>query len=329
MVPENPLPSITYREAGVDIDAGNALVEQIKPAVRSTHTPEVLGDLGGFGGLCRVPEHYRQPVLVAGTDGVGTKLLLAQRFARHGGIGIDLVAMCVNDVLVQGAAPLLFLDYYATSRLNPAIAGEVIEGIAAGCRIAGAALLGGETAEMPGMYAPEHYDLAGFCVGVVERDNIITGADVTPGDRIVALASSGAHANGYSLIRRVLENTAHTPATLIGEQTLADALMAATRIYVQPLLALYREVGVHAAAHVTGGGLIENLPRVLPDGCRAHVDTRSWQRPALFDWLQLHGNIADDEMWRTFNCGVGMVVVVAERDLERTLTTLREQGENA
>ena len=329
MVSQKSLPSVTYRDAGVDIDAGNALIEQIKPAVRSTHTPEVLGDLGGFGGLCRLPEGYRQPLLVAGTDGVGTKLLLAQRFDRHTTIGIDLVAMSVNDVIVQGAAPLFFLDYYATSRLDVAVAGEVIEGIAAGCREAGAALLGGETAEMPGMYAPDHYDLAGFCVGVVERDALITGAGVAPGDRIVGLASSGAHANGYSLIRRVLENAAPAPDTTVGDQTLADALMQATRIYVQPLLALYREVDVHAVAHITGGGIVENLPRVLPDGCTAQIDTGSWQRPALFDWLQTQGNIADDEMWRTFNCGIGMVAVVAAQDLDQTLTTLGKHGQAA
>lgn len=329
MVSEKPLAATTYREAGVDIDAGNALVERIKPAVRSTHTAEVLGDLGGFGGLCKLPDHYRQPVLVAGTDGVGTKLLLAQRFDRHTTIGIDLVAMCANDVIVQGAAPLFFLDYYATGRLDPAAAGEVIEGIAAGCREAGAALLGGETAEMPGMYAPGHYDLAGFCVGVVERDDLVTGADVAAGDRIIGLASSGAHANGYSLIRRVLENVAYPPDTDVGGQALADALMEATCIYVQPMLALYREVDVHAVAHITGGGIVENLPRVLPDGCRAHIDTGSWQRPALFDWLQTHGNIADEEMWRTFNCGVGMIVVVADRDLDRALATLIGHGQQA
>ncbi|MDH3714285.1 MAG: phosphoribosylformylglycinamidine cyclo-ligase [Gammaproteobacteria bacterium] len=329
MVSEKPLPATTYREAGVDIDAGNALVEQIKPAVRSTHTPEVLGDLGGFGGLCKLPDHYRQPVLVAGTDGVGTKLLLAQRFDRHATIGIDLVAMCVNDVIVQGAAPLFFLDYYATGRLDPAAAGEVIEGIAAGCRAAGAALLGGETAEMPGMYRHGHYDLAGFCVGVVERDKIITGANVAAGDRIVGLASSGAHANGYSLIRHVLESVAHTLDTEVGGKPLADALMEATHIYVQPLLALYREVDVHAVAHITGGGIVENLPRVLPHDCTAHINTGSWQRPALFDWLQIHGNIADEEMWRTFNCGVGMVVVVAKEDLDQTLATFAEHRQDA
>jgi phosphoribosylformylglycinamidine cyclo-ligase len=329
MVTEKPLTAATYREAGVDIDAGNALVEQIKPAVRSTHTAEVLGDLGGFGGLCKLPGHYREPVLVAGTDGVGTKLLLAQRFDRHTTIGIDLVAMCANDVIVQGAAPLFFLDYYATGRLDTAAAAEVIEGIATGCREAGAALLGGETAEMPGMYAPGHYDLAGFCVGVVERDDIITGADVTAGDRIVGLASSGAHANGYSLIRRVLENAAHAPDTEVGGKTLPDALMEATSIYVQPMLALYRKVDVHAVAHITGGGIVENLPRVLPDGCTACINTGSWQRPALFDWLQTHGNIADEEMWRIFNCGVGMIVVVADQDLDLTLATLIGHGQHA
>jgi len=329
MVSEKSPLAATYREAGVDIDAGKALVDQIKPAVRSTHTPEVLGDLGGFGGLCTLPDNYRQPVLVAGTDGVGTKLLLAQRFDRHTTIGIDLVAMSVNDVIVQGAAPLFFLDYYATSRLDVAVAGEVIEGIATGCREAGAALLGGETAEMPGMYAPDHYDLAGFCVGVVERDALITGADVAPGDRIVGLASNGAHANGYSLIRRVLENATPADGTTVGGEPLADALMKAPRIYVQPLLALYREVDVHAVAHITGGGIVENLPRVLPDGCTAQINTSSWQRPALFDWLQAQGNIADEEMWRTFNCGIGMVVVVAARDLDQTLATLGERGQIA
>ncbi len=324
--PRRPL---TYRDAGVDIDAGNAFVERIKPAVRSTLTPHVLGELGGFGGLCRLPEGLHAPVLVAGTDGVGTKLMLAQRFQRHTGIGIDLVAMCVNDVVVQGAAPLLFLDYYATSRLNAAVAAEVVEGIAQGCREAGAALIGGETAEMPGLYAADDYDLAGFCVGVVEQDRLITGARVVPGDRLIGLASSGAHANGYSLARAVLEQASQAPETPLGDTTLADALMMPTCIYVRPMLALFEQVDVHAVAHITGGGIVENLPRVLPEGCAARIETGSWQRPALFDWLQTHGAITDEEMWRTFNCGVGMIIAVGTQDLDTALEVLREQQQPA
>ncbi len=321
---------LTYRDAGVDIDGGNALVERIKPAVRATHTAGVLGGLGGFGGLFELPTGaYRNPVLVSGTDGVGTKLLLAQAHARHGAVGIDLVAMCANDVVVQGARPLFFLDYYATGHLEPDVAAAVIEGIAAGCREVGAALIGGETAEMPGLYAPGEYDLAGFCVGVVEREKLITGAAVAPGDRVVALASSGPHANGFSLIRRIVERAGDPAAEQIDGVPLLDALLAPTRLYVKPLLALIEHLPVHALAHITGGGIVENLPRVLPPGCEARLDARTWRRPAVFDWLQRHGEVADDEMWRTFNCGVGMLVVLPAAHVAGALDLLASHRQEA
>ena len=321
---------LTYREAGVDIDAGNALVERIKPAVARTRRPEVLGGLGGFGGLFEVPvDRYRRPVLVSGTDGVGTKLRLAIETGLHDGIGIDLVAMCVNDILVCGAEPLYFLDYYATGKLDVDIAARVVEGIATGCEQAGAALIGGETAEMPGMYEAGDYDLAGFCVGVVERDRIIDGSAVAPGDQLIALASSGPHSNGYSLIRRIMTHAGATPDMPLGERRLAAALMAPTRIYVKAVHALIAEQPVHAMAHITGGGLTENLPRVLPDGMQAVIDTGSWQWPEVFRWLQDSGTVAQDEMYRTFNCGIGMVLVVPADSLETGLRLLTANGEQA
>jgi phosphoribosylformylglycinamidine cyclo-ligase len=325
--------SLTYRDAGVDIDAGNALVERIGPAVKTTFRPEVLSGLGGFGGLFAMPAGYRQPVLVAGTDGVGTKLKLALRVGRHDGVGIDLVAMCVNDVIVPGAEPLFFLDYYATGHLDVDVAAAVVEGIAEGCRQAGAALIGGETAELPGMYDGGDYDLAGFCVGVVERDRIIDGSSVSPDDVIIGLASSGPHSNGFSLIRRVIEHSgADLDAPLQGETsgaTLAERLLTPTRIYVRPVLELLAAHPVSALAHITGGGLPENLPRVLPEGTRAVIDTASWPMPPVFRWLADAGNIARAEMYRTFNCGLGMAVVLPGDRAADALELLTGAGETA
>ena len=318
---------LTYRDAGVDIEAGNALVERIKPIVAKTTRPEVLDGLGGFGGLFGLPPgKYRAPVLVSGTDGVGTKLMLAQKLGMHDTIGIDLVAMCVNDVIVQGAEPLFFLDYFACGHLDIDVAESVIAGIAEGCRRAGAALIGGETAEMPDMYPAGEYDLAGFCVGVVERDSLVTGQSIGPGDALIGLASDGPHSNGYSLIRKVLE-LAENP-NIDGEP--ADRLcMQPTRIYVRPLLAVMHTATVKGMAHVTGGGLTENLPRMLPAGLQAVIDTDSWRPPAVFDWLAVTGRIAPDEMRRTFNCGVGMTLVVNEHDVDTALKTLGDCGETA
>jgi phosphoribosylformylglycinamidine cyclo-ligase len=321
--------SLTYKDAGVDIDAGNALVERIKPFVAATHRPGVLSGIGGFGGLFEVPAGYKRPVLVAGTDGVGTKLKLAIETGRHGGVGIDLVAMCANDVIVQGAEPLFFLDYYATGRLDVAAAAAVIEGIAAGCRQAGAALLGGETAELPGFYSGGDYDLAGFCVGIVEYERIIDGSRVAAGDVIVGIASSGLHSNGYSLARKVLERSGAAYDMPLDGAPLIERLLAPTRIYVKPLLALLAEVEVHALAHITGGGLPENLPRVLPDGLMATVDRAGCRRPAVFDWLQSEGGIADAELYRTFNCGLGMAVVLPAAAAETAIALLAEHGEHA
>jgi len=319
---------MTYRDAGVDIDAGESLVGRIDADVATTRRPEVLGGLGGFGGLFALdPSRYREPVLVSGTDGVGTKLKLAQQLGRHESIGIDLVGMCVNDVVVAGAEPLFFLDYYATSKLEVDVAEVVIRGIANGCRMAGCALIGGETAEMPGMYQPGDYDLAGFCVGIVERDALITGERVAPGDVVLGLASSGPHSNGYSLIRRVLEHSGDDPDSACGDGTLADALLAPTRIYVQPLLTLLAGHPVHALAHITGGGLLENLPRVLQPGTRAVLDARNWRRPPVFDWLQERGSIEDREMLRTFNCGIGMCLVVPEQQADAACVALSQAGE--
>ncbi len=322
--------TLSYRSAGVDIAAGNALVERIKPIVKQTFRPGVMTGLGGFGALFELPlDRYREPVLVSGTDGVGTKLKLALKLNRHDTIGIDLVAMCVNDIVVTGAEPLFFLDYYATGRLNLDVAADVIKGIARGCKLAGAALTGGETAEMPGMYGEGDYDLAGFCVGIVEKSRIIEAGRVRMGDALIGLASSGPHSNGYSLIRKILEVDESDLNQELGGEKLGDALLTPTRIYVKSLLAVQEQVELHALAHITGGGLLENLPRVLPEGTRAIVDIGSWKRPVLFDWLKHKGNVEESEMLRTFNCGVGMVVCVAEEDADRTLQLLSEQGETA
>ena len=320
---------LTYRDAGVDIDAGDELVERIKPAARRTLRPEVLGGLGGFGALVELPARYRQPVLVSGTDGVGTKLKLAIESGRHGGIGIDLVGMCVNDVVVQGAEPLFFLDYYATGKLDVDQATQVIEGIARGCELAGCALVGGETAELPGMYQGEDYDLAGFAVGVVEKVKIIDGSKVQAGDALIGLASSGPHSNGYSLIRKVMAVSGAQFEQRLDGRALIDQLMEPTRIYVKSLLALLEQVPVHAFAHITGGGLTENIPRVLPEKLGVTVDAKSWPRPAVFEWLMQEGSITEPEMYRTFNMGIGMVACVAESDAVRTLQLLDAAGEKA
>ena len=327
---KNGAESLSYRDSGVDIDAGNQLIEKIKPAVAKTRRPGVLAGLGGFGALFELPmDQYRQPVLVSGTDGVGTKLKLAVEAGLHDSIGIDLVAMCVNDIVVAGAEPLFFLDYYATGKLDLDVAADVIKGIARGCELAGAALVGGETAEMPGMYAGGDYDLAGFSVGIVEKSAIIDGSAVTKGDAIIGLASSGPHSNGYSLIRKILEHSGSKLDDLLDGKPLAEWLLEPTRIYVKPLLSLFGTLEVHALAHITGGGLTENLPRVLPDDCNAVIDTKAWQRPAVFDWLQDNGNVDTQEMYRTFNCGIGMAVVVAANDAQKALEHLNAQGETA
>ncbi|HEV2331717.1 MAG TPA: phosphoribosylformylglycinamidine cyclo-ligase [Gammaproteobacteria bacterium] len=321
--------TLTYRDAGVDIDAGDELVERIKPAAKRTLRPEVLGGLGGFGALVELPTRYRHPVLVSGTDGVGTKLKLAIDSGRHGGIGTDLVAMCVNDVVVQGAEPLFFLDYYATGRLDVDMAAEVITGIARGCELAGCALVGGETAELPGMYQGEDYDLAGFAVGVVEKEKIIDGSKVKAGDVIIGLASSGPHSNGYSLIRKVLAVSGAQFEQRLEGRALIEVLMEPTRIYVKPLLKLLEQAPVHAFAHITGGGLTENIPRVLPEGHGVVLDPESWPRPAVFEWLMQEGNVPLPEMYRTFNMGLGMVACVAEADAARSLEILAAAGEQA
>jgi phosphoribosylformylglycinamidine cyclo-ligase len=321
--------SLSYRDAGVDIDAGNALVERIKPLAAATRRPGVLAGLGGFGALFEIPDNYHQPVLVAGTDGVGTKLKLAMEMHKHDTIGIDLVAMCVNDLIVQGAEPLFFLDYYATGHLDVETASDVVKGISEGCLQAGAALIGGETAEMPGMYEGEDYDLAGFCVGVVEKDRIIDGSQVKAGDVLIGLPSSGPHSNGYSLIRKVIEKSGADLGETFDGATLGERLLEPTRIYIKPLLDLFAQINVHALAHITGGGLLENLPRVMPDDTAARIDPQSWQPPAVFEWLQREGNIEASEMYRTFNCGIGMVLVVAASEADKTIEILRSKGEAA
>ena len=318
---------LSYKDAGVDIDAGNALIERIKPLAARTRRPGVLAGIGGFGALFELPlADYREPVLVSGTDGVGTKLRLALDMGIHDTIGIDLVAMCVNDIVVAGAEPLFFLDYYATGHLDLDVASDVIRGIADGCEQAGAALAGGETAEMPGMYDGDDYDLAGFAVGIVEKSKILDGSRVQAGDRLLGLASSGPHSNGYSLIRKVLEVSGAALDAPCGEVTLGEALLAPTRIYVKPLLALLGSTDVHALAHITGGGLTENLPRVLPEKSEARISLSSWQRPPVFDWLAEAGNIDEAEMLRTFNCGIGMVVVLAEDAVDDAIATLAGHG---
>jgi phosphoribosylformylglycinamidine cyclo-ligase len=321
---------VTYREAGVDIDAGEELVERIKPHVRRSMRREVLGGIGGFGALVEVPlDRYRKPVLVSGTDGVGTKLRLAIDTRRHDTVGIDLVAMCVNDVVVQGAEPLFFLDYFATGKLDVGVGERLIGGIVEGCVQAGCALVGGETAEMPGMYHGEDYDLAGFCVGIVEKDRIIDGSATRAGDVVLGLPSSGPHSNGFSLIRKILHVAGADLNAPVDGVSLVDRLLTPTRIYVKPLLRLIAELPVHGLAHITGGGLVENIPRVLPDGLEVILERKSWPRQAVFDWLQRQGQVADAEMYRVFNCGIGMTVHVAAANADRAVRILREMGEEA
>ncbi|HLD10200.1 MAG TPA: phosphoribosylformylglycinamidine cyclo-ligase [Methylophilaceae bacterium] len=319
--------SISYRDAGVDIEAGDALVEQIKPYAKRTMRPEVLGGIGGFGSLFEVPKKFKNPVLVSGTDGVGTKLKLAFQLNKHDTVGIDLVAMSVNDILVQGAEPLFFLDYFACGKLEVGTAAEVIKGIAAGCEQAGCALVGGETAEMPGMYPAGEYDLAGFAVGAVEKDAIINGSTIVEGDVVLGLASSGAHSNGYSLIRKLIERSGIDMDSNFHGRAFKDVVMAPTRIYVKPLLKLIETKLVKGMAHITGGGITENIPRVLPKGLTAEIKKDSWTMPPLFSWLQAQGNITDDEMYRTFNCGIGMVVIVSAQDAEAAKKLLATEGE--
>lgn len=322
--------SLSYKDAGVDIDAGNALVDRIKGVVKKTRRPEVMGGLGGFGALCALPQKYREPVLVSGTDGVGTKLRLAMDLKRHDTIGIDLVAMCVNDLVVQGAEPLFFLDYYATGKLDVDTAASVINGIAEGCLQSGCALVGGETAEMPGMYHGEDYDVAGFCVGVVEKSEIIDGSKVAAGDVLIALGASGPHSNGYSLVRKILEVSHADPLTVELEgKPLADHLLAPTKIYVKSVLKLIEEHDIHAIAHLTGGGFWENIPRVLPEGTQAVIDESSWQWPAVFSWLQQTGNVSRHEMYRTFNCGVGMIIALPAVEADAAIALMNANGEKA
>lgn len=315
--------SLTYKDSGVDITKGNQLIERIKPIAKSTFRPGVLAGLGGFGAMFEIPlDKYKNPVLISGTDGVGTKLKVAEMLNKHDTIGIDLVAMCVNDLIVQGAEPLFFLDYFATGSLNPDIATSVIEGIGEGCRQSGCSLIGGETAEMPGMYSGEDYDLAGFCVGIAEKSRIIDGSKVSEGDHIVALGSSGPHSNGYSLIRKVLEKSSPTNEQL-------NSLIEPTRIYVRSILSLLNTLPVHAISHITGGGLLENIPRVLPEHLAAKLDPASWTQPEIFQWLQDQGNIATSEMYRVLNCGVGMVVVISKESSNEAINHLNSCGENA
>ncbi len=328
MSDQNLKQSLSYRDAGVDIDAGDQLVENIKPFAKRTMRPEVLGGIGGFGALVEISKKYQEPVLVSGTDGVGTKLKLAFELNRHDTVGIDLVGMSVNDILVQGAEPLFFLDYFACGKLDVPSATEVIKGIAAGCEQAGCALIGGETAEMPGMYPEGEYDLAGFAVGVVEKSKVITGREIQPGDVVLGLASNGAHSNGYSLIRKILSlGKVDFNAEFDGGRSLSDVVMAPTRIYVKPLLKLMQTLTVKGMAHITGGGITENVPRVLPENVVAQIDAASWTMPKLFQWLQAEGNVAQQEMYRTFNCGVGMVVIVAAADAAAATSLLQAEGE--
>lgn len=320
--------SLSYRDAGVDIDAGDSLVEKIKPYAKRTMRPEVLGDLGGFGALVEISQKYRQPVLVSGTDGVGTKLKLAFDWNKHDTIGIDLVAMSVNDILVQGAEPLFFLDYFACGKLDVERAASVIKGIAAGCEQSGCALIGGETAEMPGMYPDGEYDLAGFAVGVVEKDQIITGRDIVAGDVILGLASNGIHSNGYSLVRKIIDHAQpNLDAELTPSQTLREAILAPTRLYVKPILAALKQFSIKGMAHITGGGITENVPRILPDNTVANINTDSWSLPKLFQWLQQAGQVQMQEMYRTFNCGIGMVIIVDAKEATTIQQFLQQQGE--
>ena len=329
MSQKNHPETLSYKDAGVDIEAGDAFIDVIKPIAKATQREGCLSGLGGFGALFEIPKRYDEPVLVSGTDGVGTKLKLAFDLNKHDTIGIDLVAMCVNDVLVQGAEPLFFLDYFATGKLTEEVAAEVVKGIGEGCLQSNAALIGGETAEMPGMYSDGEYDLAGFCVGAVEKSKIIDGSKVKAGDVLIALGSSGAHSNGYSLIRKVIDVHDAQLDMPLGGSTLGEQVLSPTRIYVRPVLELMQTVDVHALAHITGGGLPGNLNRVLPDNCHAVVKESSWQWPELFSWLMETANIERDEMYRTFNCGVGMVLVIAQADVEQSLNLLEAAGENA
>ena len=321
---------LTYRDAGVDIDAGNTLVERIKPAVRRTMRPEVLAGVGGFGASVRVPlERFKEPVMVSGTDGVGTKLRLAHQLGRHDTIGIDLVAMCVNDVLVQGAEPIFFLDYFATGKLEVDVAASVVAGIARGCEESGCALVGGETAEMPDMYPPGEYDLAGFCVGLVERSKMLDGSAVRAGQRLVGIASSGPHSNGYSLIRRILSRAGTDLNTDLNGRSLADHLMAPTQLYVKPVLSLLADLPIAAMSHITGGGLTENIIRVIPEGLGIQVDSSRWPEPAIFQWLMQAGQVARSEMWRTFNCGIGFVLVLPVESVAAAIERLQALGLSA
>ncbi len=321
--------SLSYRDAGVDIDAGDAFVDAIKPIAKRTRREGCLSGLGGFGALFEIPNNYQEPVLVSGTDGVGTKLKLAFDLDKHDTVGIDLVAMCVNDIIVQGAEPLFFLDYFATGKLSPTQAADVVTGIGEGCLQSNAALIGGETAEMPGMYDDGEYDLAGFCVGAVEKSKIIDGSKVAAGDKIIGLGSSGAHSNGYSLIRKIIDTHNVPMDTVIGDKTLAEVVIAPTRIYVKSLLELLAHHPVHALAHITGGGIPGNLVRVLPKGCHAVVNESAWEWPPLFDWLMKTGNVERAEMYRTFNCGVGMMAVLPAESAESAVTLLNQAGEHA
>ncbi|MFH2134923.1 MAG: phosphoribosylformylglycinamidine cyclo-ligase [Pseudomonadota bacterium] len=320
--------SLSYRDAGVDINAGDQLVENIKPYAKRTMRPEVLSGIGGFGGLVEISKKFKEPVLVSGTDGVGTKLKLAFELNRHDTVGIDLVAMSVNDILVQGAEPLFFLDYFACGKLDVPSATDVIKGVAKGCEDSGCALIGGETAEMPGMYPEGEYDLAGFAVGVVEKSKIITGEHIKPGDVVLGMASNGAHSNGYSLVRKIIERSKpDLNAKFDGERTLADCIMAPTRLYVKPLLSLMQSITIKGMAHITGGGITENVPRVLPADVVADIDSATWQMPKLFDWLREGGNVEAQEMFRTFNCGIGMVVIVDAADADAAIKQLQAAGE--
>jgi len=334
MSDQNSNSGLSYKDAGVDIDAGNQLVEAIKPIAKRTHRPGVMGGLGGFGGFFEIPPSYKQPILVSGTDGVGTKLKLAMELDIHDTIGIDLVAMCANDLIVTGAEPLFFLDYYATGSLNVDVAASVVAGIGKGCELSGCALIGGETAEMPGMYSGDDYDLAGFCVGVVEKSQIITGDKVKAGDAIIGLGSSGVHSNGFSLVRKIIERSKASLSEPMdndeqGQVSLGEALLAPTKLYVKSILELLKTTEIHAIAHITGGGLTENLPRVLPANTIASIDENAWRWPAVFNWLQSHGQVDKEEMYRTFNCGIGMTLVLSQDKVEQALDVLKENGESA
>ncbi len=321
--------SLSYKDAGVDIDAGNALVEKIKGAVKRTTRPEVMGGIGGFGAICQIPKGYKEPVLISGTDGVGTKLRLAIDLKKHDTVGIDLVAMCVNDLLVLGAEPLYFLDYYATAKLDVDVASDVVSGIAEGCIQSGCALVGGETAEMPGMYHTGDYDIAGFCTGVAEKSALIDGSKVAAGDQLIALGSSGPHSNGFSLIRKVLEVNNTDTSELLNDKAISEHLLEPTKIYVKSVLALLKDVEAHALSHITGGGFWENIPRVLPETAQAVINGESWQWPEIFNWLKVNGNITEHEMYRTFNCGVGMIIVVPQDKVEQSIEILTAHGEKA